>query len=149
MHRIGCGSWYSNLKRHLLFIKQSSVFGVQFVFTMLLEWAKIKINFDKPSYPQFNPVWIYRSGPFGSLAFVTALFWVKTARVKMSTARVKNKVHKSDFNSANFSPWGKFQLPLSHILDQIIPTEDPNSKKSQTCTVKILKFTFMPILVKF
>ena len=25
----------------------------------LLEWDKVKITFDKPSYSQFNPVWIF------------------------------------------------------------------------------------------
>ena len=37
-------------------------------------------------------------------------------------------------------------------MDQINPTEDPNSKKSQTWAVKILnraQFIFIPILVKF
>ena len=100
------------------------------------EWAKLKINFDKPSYPQFNPVWISRSGLFGSLAFATALIWVKTARVK-------NKVCKSDFNSSNIGPTGKFQLSLKFL--SISGSNEPNrspkfkkEKKSRLCTVKIL-----------
>ena len=97
-----------------------------------LEWVKLKITSDKPSYPQFNPVWISRSGLFGSLAFATALIWVKTARVK-------NKVCKSDFNSANFGPTGKFQLNISEILVKFWikwTQQNPQirKKKSGTCS---------------
>ena len=95
---------------------------------MLLEWAKIKIDFDKQLYPQFNPVWIYCSGLFGSLAFATDLFWVKSARVKKSTAKVKNKVCKSYFNSANFDPRGKFQLLLIYLSNS--RSNEPNRSQN-------------------
>ena len=71
-------------------------------------------------------------------AFATALFRVKTARVKKSTARVKNKVCKSDFNSINFGPRGKFQLSIKFLTNS--ESNEPNripklKKESQICTV--------------
>ena len=93
-----------------------------------LEWVKLKITSDKPSYPQFNPVWISHSGLFGSLAFATVLIWVKTARVK-------NKVCKSDFNSANFGPTGKFQLSLKFLSNSGSnePNRSPKLKENHEC----------------
>ena len=42
------------------------------VLTYVLEWVKLKIISDKPSYPQFHLVWISHSGLLGSLVFFSS-----------------------------------------------------------------------------
>ena len=38
---------------------QNEIFQLSVVYMGPLEWDKVKITSDKPSYSQFNPVWIF------------------------------------------------------------------------------------------